>query len=168
MLQGFNGLNTQISNGVNQIENALCQGFNGMNIGMLQGFNGIQAQMANDALVAQQCCCQTQNLINQAASELNYNLATQSCDTRRAICDSTRDIIDAQNCNTRAILDKLCQMEVNAKDEKIAELTAKLNRADLAASQAAQNNYLLSELKPCPSPAYIVPNPYCNCNCGTI
>lgn len=135
MLQGFNGLNTQISNGVNQIENALCQGFNGMNIGMLQGFNGIQAQMANDALVAQQCCCQTQNLINQAASELNYNLATQSCDTRRAICDSTRDIIDAQNCNTRAILDYLTQ-------DKISTLTAENQALKFAASQANQNSVL--------------------------
>ena len=61
-------------------------------------------------------------------------------------------------------------LESSRKDEKIAELTAQLNRADLAASQAAQNTYLLSELKPCPQPAYVVPNPYCNCrcNCGTM
>lgn len=58
-------------------------------------------------------------------------------------------------------------MEVNAKDEKIAELTAKNSDLRLAASQAAQNTYLLSELKPCPQPAYVVPNPYCNCgSCG--
>ena len=173
MLQGFNGLNTQISNGVNQIENALCQGFNGMNIGMLQGFNGIQAQMANDALVAQQCCCQTQNLINQAASELNYNLATQSCDTRRAICDSTRDIIDAQNCNTRAILDYLTQ-------DKISTLTAENQALKFAASQANQNNVLgammdantaeiLRRTSPIPTPAYVVnpPTPvYNSYGCG--
>ena len=173
MLQGFNGLNTQISNGVNQIENALCQGFNGMNIGMLQGFNGIQAQMANDALVAQQCCCQTQNLINQTASELNYNLATQSCDTRRAICDSTRDIIDAQNCNTRAILDYLTQ-------DKISTLTAENQALKFAASQANQNSVLgammdantaeiLRRTSPIPTPAYVVnpPTPvYNSYGCG--
>lgn len=85
------------------------------------------------------------------------------CQTNFNAQSSTRDIIDSNAANTRAILDKLCQMEVNAKDEKIAELTARLNRADLAASQAAQNTYLLSELKPCPQPAYVVPNPYCNC-----
>lgn len=54
-------------------------------------------------------------------------------------------------------------MEVDAKDQKIADLTARLNRADLAASQAAQNSYLVNELRPCPQPAYVVPNPYCNC-----
>ena len=173
MLQGFNGLNTQISNGVNQIENALCQGFNGMNNGMLQGFNGIQAQMANDALVAQQCCCQTQNLINQTASELNYNLATQACDTRRAICDSTRDIIDAQNCNTRAILDYLTQ-------DKISTLTAENQALKFAASQANQNSVLgammdantaeiLRRTSPIPTPAYVVnpPTPvYNSYGCG--
>ena len=66
--------------------------------------------MANDALVAQQCCCETQNLIIKINfANLNYNLATQSCDTRRAIADSTRDIIDSQNSGTRAILDFLTQ-----------------------------------------------------------
>lgn len=58
-------------------------------------------------------------------------------------------------------------MEVNAKDEKIAELTAQNADLRLAASQQAQNNYLINELKPCPQPAYVVPNPYCNCGtCG--
>lgn len=49
------------------------------------------------------------------------------------------------------------------KDDRIADLTAQLNKADLRASQAAQNTYLINQLKPCPEPAYIVPNPYC-CN----
>ena len=38
----------------------------------------------------------------------------------------------------------------------------------LAASQAAQNSYLVQTLRPCPTPAYVVANPYC-CNqqlCG--
>ena len=106
MLQGFNGLNSQLAN----------TGF-GLQTAVNQGFNGIQAQMAQDALVAQQCCCETQNLISNKFCDLNYNIATQGCDTRRAIADSTRDIIDSQNAGTRAILDFLTQ-------DKIAELTA--------------------------------------------
>lgn len=46
------------------------------------------------------------------------------------------------------------------KDDRIADLMTQLNRADLRASQAAQNTYLINQLKPCPEPAYIVPNPY--------
>ena len=36
-----------------------------------------------------------------------------------------------------------------------------INSLRLKASQEAQNNYLISQLKPCPDPAYIVPNPNC-------
>ena len=166
MLQGFNGLNTAISGGVNSIQNTLCQGFNGVNTSLLQGFNGIQAQMANDALVAQQCCCETQNLINNKFSDLNYNIATQGCDTRRAIADSTRDIIDSQNSGTRAILDFLTQ-------DKIASLQAENQSLKFAASQANQNLALSAMIdastaeiirrtgNECPVPAYIVPNPNC-------
>ena len=46
------------------------------------------------------------------------------------------------------------------KDDRIADLMTQLNRADLRASQAAQNTYLINQLKPCPEPAYIVPSPY--------
>ena len=176
-LQGFNGLSAQIAASAGEIQNALCQGFNGVNTSlltgfngvntsMLTGFNGIQAQMANDALVAQQCCCETQNLINSNFANLNYNLATQSCDTRRAIADSTRDIIDSQNSGTRAILDFLTQ-------DKIAALTAENQTLKFAASQANQNLALGAMMdahtaeiirrtgNECPIPAYVVPNPNC-------
>lgn len=146
MLQGFSGLNTQIAN----------TGF-GLQTALNQGFNGIQAQMAQDALVAQQCCCDTQNLISSKFCDLNYNIATQACDTRRAIADSSRDIIDNQNAGTRAILDFLTQ-------DKITELTAENQSLKLRASQEAQNNFLIRELgQKLPIPAYTVPNPYAGC-----
>ena len=176
-LQGFNGLSAQIADAAAGVQQTLCQGFNGVNTSlltgfngvntsMLTGFNGIQAQMANDALVAQQCCCETQNLINSNFANLNYNLATQSCDTRRAIADSTRDIIDSQNSGTRAILDFLTQ-------DKIAALTAENQTLKFAASQANQNLALGAMMdahtaeiirrtgNECPIPAYVVPNPNC-------
>ena len=194
LLTGFNGVNNQIAAAAADVQHALCQGFNGLNTSlltgfngvntaMLTGFNGIQAQMANDALVAQQCCCETQNLINSNFANLNYNLATQSCDTRRAIADSTRDIIDSQNSGTRAILDFLTQ-------DKIATLTAENQSLKFAASQANQNLALGAMMdahtaeiirrtgNDCPVPAYIVPNPNgcydytvtrnTGCGCGLI
>ena len=193
-LQGFNGVNNQIATAAADVQHALCQGFNGLNTSlltgfngvntaMLTGFNGIQAQMANDALVAQQCCCETQHIINDNFANLNYNLATQSCDTRRAIADSTRDIIDSQNNGTRAILDFLTQ-------DKIATLTAENQSLKFAASQANQNLALGAMMdahtaeiirrtgNDCPVPAYIVPNPNgcydytvtrnTGCGCGLI
>jgi len=177
-----------ISNGICSLGYDQLAQMNGINANIMSGVNTLQGAVKD-------CCCQTQQnikdtqyLIGSNAAEIsrgvergfsdtNYNLATQAnglsttiangfCQTNFNTQTNTRDIIDSSAANTRAILDKLCQMEVNAKDEKIADLTAKLNRADLAASQAAQNTYLLSELKPCPQPAYVVPNPYCNCRCN--
>lgn len=176
-LQGFNGLSAQIADAAAEVQQTLCQGFNGVNTSMLTGFNGvntslltgfngIQAQMANDALVAQQCCCETQNLINSNFANLNYNLATQNCETRRAVADSTRDIIESQNNGTRAILDFLTQ-------DKIASLQAENQSLKFAASQANQNVALGAMIDastaeiirrtstPCPIPAYVVPNPNC-------
>lgn len=161
-LTGFNGLNTAITSGVNSLQSDLCKGFNGINTAMLQGFNGIQSQMCNDALVAQQCCCDIQNAISTNFANLNYNLATQECDTRRAIADSSRDIIDAQNAGTRQILDFLTQ-------DKIASLTSENQALKFAASQANQNvaigammdantAEILRRTAPIPVPAYLVCN----------
>ena len=195
----MNMLSRQVSDGFNSqerkldsISNGICSlGYdqlaqiNGINTNIMSGVNTLQAAIKD-------CCCQTQQNINdtqyligsnaaeinrgveKSFADTNYNLATQAnclstavangfCQTNFNAQTNTRDIIDSATANTRAILEKLNKMEIDAKDDKIAYLTAKLNKADLAASQAAQNTYLISELKPCPQPAYVVPNPYCNC-----
>ena len=198
----MNMLSRQVSDGFNSqerkldsISNGICSlGYdqlaqiNGINTNIMSGVNTLQAAIKD-------CCCQTQQNINDTQyligsntaeisrgvergfADTNYNLAIQAnglstavangfCQTNFNAQTNTRDIIDSAAANTRAILEKLNKMEIDAKDDKIAYLTAKLNKADLAASQAAQNTYLISELKPCPQPSYVVPNPYCNCNCG--
>ena len=161
-------LNNTLMSGFHGVDTALC------NLGYQnqQGFNSIANQLSN-------CCCETQRQVERGFCDLNYNLATQACDTRRAICDSTRDIIDSQNSGTRAILDFLTQ-------DKIAALTAENQTLKFAASQANQNLALgammdantaeiLRRVAPAPIPAYTVPAPYpyglgCastyNCGCG--
>ena len=133
-------LNNAITNGFHGVDNALC---------------GIGHQISD-------CCCATQRAIDG----VNYNLATQSCETRQMIQTASRDIIDNANCNTRAILDFLTQ-------DKIATLTAENQNLKFAASQAAQNAFITAnqeaqtaELirrlgRDCPVPAYVVPNPNC-------
>jgi len=134
-----------ITNGFHGVDNAICTlGYN-----MQGGFNTLSHQLSD-------CCCQTQRAIERGFADTNYNLATQACDTRQAIATSTRDIIDSNNAGVRSILDFLTQ-------DKIATLQAENQGLRLAASQAAQNAYLVNELRPCPVPAYTVPNPYC-CN----
>lgn len=137
-------LNNSITTGFHGVDNAICTlGYQNQ-----QGFNELGHQLSD-------CCCTTQRAIERGFADVNYNMATQACDTRRAIVDSTRDIIDNQNAGVRSILDFLTQ-------DKIATLTAENQGLKFAASQAAQNNYLVTQLKdPCPIPAYFVPNPNC-------
>ena len=193
MSDGFNSQERKldfISNGICSLGYDQLAQINGINTNIMTVGNTIQTQLAD-------CCCKTQQnikdvqyLIGSTGADINrgvehgfadtnYNLATQANGLSTAIANgfcqtnfnnqtNTRDIIDNQSAGTQAILAKLSQMEVNAKDEKIAELTAKNADLRLAASQAAQNTYLLSELKPCPQPAYVVPNPHCSCGYATV
>lgn len=153
------------------VNNGLCDGFytqaqliNGVNaaitqntIADMQNANAIQSQLAS-------CCCENR----QAIAGVNYNIATATNTIQQTLCNNTRDIVDNQNCNARAILDALTQQRIEAKDEKIATLNAQVNALNLAASQVAQNQYLINQLRPCPTPAYTVPNPYAynGCGCG--
>lgn len=161
-----------IANGICDSTFALNNSINGVNQNMNTGFSNaelsrcnqqaaLMQQLNNMAMQSANCCCETR----EAIQGVNYNLATQACDTRNQMQNSTRDIIDAMNCGFRSIDQRLTAQELAAKDAKIAEQNQQLFAAQLAASQAAQNNYLVSTLRPSPNPAYVVANPYC-CNSG--
>nr|DAU58526.1 MAG TPA: hypothetical protein [Caudoviricetes sp.] len=159
---------------LDSVNNGICDGFYAMNTGMLNGFAGVtqavtsgfsaaeiarcNSQMAfmQQFFALQQslsdCCCQNR----EAIAQVRYDMATQACDTRNTVQNATRDIIDNQNANSRAVLDYL-------QSSKMRDLEAENASLKLAASQAAQNNYLVNTLRPPASPAYIVQNPYC-CN----
>ncbi len=172
---------------IDNVNNGLCDGFyqqaqliNGVQQGMSNGFMSAEISRANqqaafmqqlNAMQMQQanCCCETR----AAIQGVNYNLATQACETRQSINTGARDIIDNQNGNTRAILDALTAQRIEAKDAKIAEQNQQLFAAQLAASQAAQNSYLIQQLRPTPIPAYSSCNPWaagtytgCGTGCG--
>lgn len=162
---------------IDSVNNGLCDGFyaqaqltNGVQMQMSNGFAQAELSRANQQSALMQmlynmstqaadCCCKTQSAIQ----DVNYNLATQACETRTVIQNGTRDIIENQNANARAVLDALTAQRIEAKDEKIAAQSQQIFGLQLAASQAAQNQYLVQQIRPCPVPAYTVPNPFC-CN----
>lgn len=137
------------------LNNAITNGFFGVQSTLCQGFNGVDRAIAD-------CCCATQGSIK----DVRYDLATQACDTRNAIANSTRDIIDNANANNRAILDFLV-------NDKLATLQAENQSLRLSASQAEQNAFIRATIdastaevirrtgNECPIPAYVVPNPNC-------
>lgn len=163
---------------IDGVNSGLCDGFyataqqiNGVQAATAQGFANAELSRCNQqaalmqmlytmSMDNQKCCCETQRLMERGFADTNYNLATQGCETRTLMQTNTRDLIDNQNANARAILDALTQQRIEAKDEKIAAQNQQIFSLQLAASQAAQNNFLLGELKPCPRPAYLTCNPF--------
>lgn len=175
--------NSAVESKLDAISSGLCNGFNGTQMAMAAGFtdvvgninattyalqNAIQANAIADmqnnfALTSQlqNYCCENRSQI----ADLKYTMATDDCATNTLINTSTRDLIENNNANTRAILEALNAQTIAAKDEKIAELTSQVNALGLAASQQAQNNYIVDQLRTkAPIPAYIVANPYSGTN----
>ncbi len=155
---GFN--NSAVLNNLDSIENALCQGFNGVNTAILQ--SGYQTQAGINTLSHQlaDCCCATQRAIDG----VNYNLATQACDTRNTIQNTTRDIIDNANANSRAILDFLTKDKIDTlQSENLAlrfAASQSAQNAFITANQEAQTAELIRRLgADCPTPAYVVQPP---------
>ena len=177
-----------LESGVRGIQQGLCDGFYAVNTGMLNGFSGVQSTLCqgfagvNAAITADtvattggihdlstqlaQCCCDNKYALATGFADINYNLATQSCATQRAVADASRDIIASNEAGVRSILDFLTQ-------DKIATLTAENQSLKFAASQASQNAFITANQDaqtaelirrlstPCPVPAYVVPNPNC-------
>ena len=135
--------------------------------------NAIQTQLAQCCCDNRLATCQTQNIVQNEGNA-----------TRFADANNTRDIIQSQTSNTQAILDKLCQLELDAKNDKISDLERQLTMANLQASQTAQNAFiaqgfsdevdaLYNRLNSCPVPSTPVfgrtPIFQCNnngCGCG--
>lgn len=178
---------TSIRDGIGDISTQLCNGFAGVEQGanarqianmqtafasqtaMSQGFSNLASQFAECCCENRLANCQTQNIIQNEGSA-----------TRFADANNTRDIIQSQTNGTQTILDKLCQLELDGKNDRIADLERQLTMANLAASQIRQTadiqSNLVNELRSCPIPAMPVygsqpiftcpNNNNCGCGCG--
>lgn len=191
--QGFNSIGTQLCNGFAGVNQGVANGFAqaeianngrqmanmnqafGMQTAMSQGFNALGTQFAD-------CCCENR----LATADLKYTIATENCADRYEAAQNTRDIIDNANRNNQAVLDKLCQLELDAKNDKIADLERQLTFANMQASQVAQTaeiqrgqvaevDALYNRLATCPvgtmpvygnQPIFTCPNNNNGCGCG--
>lgn len=166
-----------ITGGITAIQQGICDSTYALTNAINGGFHGVDKGFWDVSRQLSDCCCE-----NRAAiAQVRYDMATQACDTRNLIQNTTRDLIDNQNANFRALMDYQVNREMREKDAKIAELqnaalTAQQN-AFITANQEAQTAELIRRLgRDCPVPAYVVPNPNCcygnpvgvgyNGNCG--
>ena len=165
----INGISNQICNSTADVTSAVNNGFYNLNTSLLN------------------CCCENR----LASCQTQNTIVSEAAATRFADANNTRDIITSQTQGTQAILDKLCQLEldgvkaqVDAKNDRIADLQREISMKDLQASQIAQNSFiaqgfanevdaLYNRLSNCPVPSTPVygrtPIFTCNnngCGCG--
>ena len=146
-----------IKNGIRGVQEGINNGFYAQARDLCQGFAAINAGINENRFAQQQCCCD--NL--RALDNVRYENAQNTC----AITPNATG-------NTQRILDKLCQMEANAKDQRIADLTASLQAANGQISQLSQTANIINAVRPFPIPAYQVQSPYVGngyaygCGCG--
>ena len=183
-------LNNTMTNGFANVQSTLCQGFAGVNNAIT--VNGYETRNSINDLGyrLQDCCCQTQRAIDKCCCEtqrsidnVRFDLSQLGCGLNNAINNSTRDILESNNNNTRAILDFLTKDKIDTlqNENQALRLQASQERqnAFITANQEAQTAELIRRLgADCPTPAYIVPNPNCcynytvtanNCGgCGTF
>lgn len=179
----FATIQRQLSDGFNSIDNALdrqnagiCDlGYTSLNLNNQTNMNILQSANSLQAAV-KDCCCTTQ----QNLKDVSYNIATTGAGIQASIKDcccenekiamQNRFDMAQYNCQTQQAIDKVGDRIIDYLAQDKAQALRDENQAlRLAASQAAQNNYLVNQLRPCPIPAYITCNPYSyqnGCGCG--
>lgn len=185
---------TSIRDGINALSTQLCDGFAGVEQGanarqianmnqafgmqtaMMQGFNALGTQFGDCCCENRLANCQTQNVIQNEGNM-----------TRFADANNTRDIIENQTRGIQTVIDKLCQLELDGKQDRINDLERQLTAANFQASQVAQtarlersNNEVIdglyNRLATCPvgtmpvygnQPIFSCPqNSGCGCGCS--
>jgi hypothetical protein len=142
IMTGVNGVQNTLVSGFGDLQTALCGGFAGVNSNIANGF--AQAEIGENAR-------QMANM--QQMFGLQGQLSQCCCDNRLATVQ-TQNIVQNEGAATRlaiqqqtqAILDKMCQDDIDRKNEKILELQNSLNMANLSASQTAQTATILAAL----------------------
>ena len=144
MMGGITGVQGAVTSGFGDVQTGLCGGFAGVTAAVNNGF--AQAEIGENAR-------QMANM--QQMFQLQSQLSQCCCDNRLATCQ-TQNIVQNEGAATRlaiqqqtqAILDKMCQDDIDRKNEKILELQNNLNMANLQASQVAQTQQILAAIAP--------------------
>lgn len=153
VMTGVSGIQNSLTSGFGDIQTALCGGFAGVNGNIANGF--AQAEIGANA---RELASLNRNFDAQVATMQGFNsiqgqLSQCCCDNRMATVQ-TQNLVQSEGAATRlaiqqqtqAILDKMCQDDIDRKNEKILELQNSLNMANLSASQTAQTATILAAL----------------------
>ena len=171
------GIQNAVTSGFGDVQTALCGGFAGVNASITGAQNAIAQQLYGNEIANLNRSFDAQTANTAGLTNLSQQLASCCCENRLQTVE-TRNAVATEGAATRlaiqeqtqAILDKMCQQEIdNLKAANIA-LQNQVNMQALAASQTAQTaalvadntaqtQYLVNRIAPYPIPAYTVANP---------
>jgi len=168
---------TSIGDKIGDISTQLCGGFAGVTASVTGAQNALAQQLYTNQIADLERSFAAQTANTAGLTNLSSQLATCCCENRAATQD-VKYTIATEACanratstaNTQAILDKLCQMEIDNLKSENENLRSMVNMQNLAASQAAQTaaliadnteqtKYIVNRVAPYPIPAYTVANP---------
>lgn len=171
------GIQSAVTSGFGDVQTALCGGFAGVNASVNNVQSGITAQMYNNTIADLERSFASQTANTAGLTNLSQQISQCCCDNRLATCQ-TQNLVSSEGAATRlaiqeqtqAILDKMCQQEIDALKSQVIALQNQVNMQNLAASQAAQTaaliadntaqtQYIVNRVAPYPIPAYTVANP---------
>jgi len=169
---------TSIRDGISDISTQLCGGFAGVTAAVTGAQNAVTQQMYTNQIADLERSFNAQTASTQGMSNIQSQLAQCCCDNRLATCQ-TQNLVSSDGALTRqaiqdqtqAILDKMCQQEIDAYKRENDNLRSMVNMQALAASQTAQTaqliadntaqtQYIVNRVAPYPIPSYTVPNPF--------
>jgi len=141
-MAGITGIQNTLTSGFGDLQTALCGGFANINASVTNGF--AQAEIGENAR-------QMANM--QQMFGLSNQMSQCCCDNRLATVQ-TQNVVQSEGAATRlaiqqqtqAILDKMCQNEIDVLKAKNIDLQNSLNMANLNASQTAQTATILAAL----------------------
>ena len=170
-----------VMTGLSNLQTAQSNGFANAEISRCNGLYNLTSQLNNIAMTQQNCCCENR----AAVADLKYTMAQEAALTR-SNCDA----------NKQAIMDKLCQMELDTikqnYENRIADMQNTIDglrtmnsnarfdasqNAQTAAIEAGQRtlaNEIEQYVAPSAKPCYVVQNPNCcapqtfGCGCGAV
>lgn len=127
-----------------QIQNALCNIENSIGLSGTQIINAIQS--GNNSIITQiaDCCCKTQNAITTMGYENQLAVCNQTNTLVNNANQNALSLRDGATANTNAILAKLNEIQNQAQQDKIAQLTAQNTALQSEISQRNQNATILN------------------------
>ena len=145
--------------------------------GIRDGIMGISTQLSNNQMADLERSFAAQTATTAGMTAIQSQLSQCCCDNRLATCQ-TQNVVQSEGAATRlaiqqqtqAILDKMCEQEIEQLRQANVNLQNQVNMLNLSASQTsqtaqliadntAQTQYIVNRVAPYPIPAYTVANP---------